>query len=79
VFETCTGIFRPTVGVLRNLYYPDEGIEQFYLIILFISNYLVRVTIMNYMRVPYMVLMLIVLLGVRYVPYIYSTVSLSIF
>lgn len=47
LFEFCVGLFRTSFGLLRNLYYPNE----------------VRVTIMNYMLLPKVILIVIVLLS----------------
>lgn len=69
LFEFCLGLFRTSLGLLRSLYYPNEGKETYFKLVIHKEIYfnLVRVTIMNYMRVPQTILIIIVLFGVRFI------------
>ena len=68
LYEFCFGVYRPASGLLRSEYIPDDSKMRNNLFIIFIhvflSFYSVRATVMNYLRVPQLLLVLVILLSV---------------
>jgi len=66
LYQFCVGINRPSMGLLRSIYIPNESMKKkiFYNFIIFIYFFLVRSTMMSYLRVPQIILILTILLTV---------------